>query len=37
MESLGDFTASADCLATALQLEPNCPLLPFTSVAVVFE
>lgn len=37
MESLGDFTASADCMATALQLEPTCPLLPFTSIAIAFE
>lgn len=37
MESLGDFQASADCMATALQLEPSCPALPFTTIALTFE
>lgn len=37
MESLGDYAASADCMATALQLEPSCPVLPFTSIGLVFE
>lgn len=37
METLGDYNASADCLATALQLEPSCPVLPFTSISLTFE
>ncbi|KAH8280421.1 hypothetical protein KR018_006699 [Drosophila ironensis] len=37
LETLGDFHASADCFATSLQLEPSCPVLPFTSIPLVFE
>lgn len=37
MQTLGDFNASADCFATSLQLEPSCPVLPFTSIPLVFE
>lgn len=37
METLGDFNASADCFATSLQLEPSCPVLPFTSIPLVFD
>uniref|UniRef100_U5EXH9 Putative calmodulin-binding protein n=1 Tax=Corethrella appendiculata TaxID=1370023 RepID=U5EXH9_9DIPT len=37
MENLGDYSASADCMATALQLEPSCPILPFTSIPLTFE
>lgn len=37
MEVLGEFNASADCMATALHLEPMHPLLPFTSIALTFE
>ncbi|CAD7011774.1 unnamed protein product [Ceratitis capitata] len=37
METLGDYTASADCMATALQLEPTCPVLPFTSIPLTFD
>lgn len=37
LETLQDYTAAADCMATALQLEPSCPVLPFTSIALTFE
>lgn len=37
MENLGDYTASAECLAKSLQLEPTCPILPFTTISLVFE
>jgi len=37
MESLGDYAASADCMATSLQLEPSCPVLPFASITHTFE
>lgn len=37
METLGDYNSSADCFATSLQLEPSCPVLPFTSIPLVFE
>lgn len=37
METLGDYGASADCMATALQLESSCPILPFTTIALTFE
>lgn len=37
MESLEDFNVSADCMSTALQLEPSCPVLPFTSINLTFE
>lgn len=37
MESLDDFTAASDCMATSLQLEPSCPVLPFTSINIAFD
>lgn len=37
METLGDHQAAADCMATALQLEPSCPVLPFSTIALTFE
>lgn len=37
MEALGDFGASADCMATALQLEPSCPVIQFNTIPIPFE
>uniref|UniRef100_A0A1L8DM18 Putative calmodulin-binding protein n=1 Tax=Nyssomyia neivai TaxID=330878 RepID=A0A1L8DM18_9DIPT len=37
LEKLNDFEAAADSMASALQLETHCPVLPFTTVALVFE
>lgn len=37
MESLEDYTAAADCMAASLQLEPACPVLPFTSINLAFD
>lgn len=37
METLGEYTAAADCMATSLQLEPTRPVLPFTSIALTYD
>lgn len=37
LEVVEDFESSADCLATALELEPMCPIIPFTTVSLAFE
>lgn len=37
LETLQDFTGAADCMATALQLEPSSPSLPFNTIALTFE
>ncbi|GAB0097213.1 Tetratricopeptide repeat [Sergentomyia squamirostris] len=37
LETLNDFESAADSMASALQLETHCPVLPFTSIALTFE
>lgn len=37
LESLGEYDTASDCMATALNVELSSPVLPFTSIAYIFE
>lgn len=37
LESLGEFDTASDCMATALQVEISNPILPFSSIPLIFD
>ncbi|RZF46936.1 hypothetical protein LSTR_LSTR011767 [Laodelphax striatellus] len=37
LEALGDCSRASDCMATALQVEMASPILPYTTIPMVFE
>lgn len=37
LEAIGDSEAATDCMATALEVENNSPILPYMSIAVTFD
>ncbi|XP_008468236.1 tetratricopeptide repeat protein 7B-like [Diaphorina citri] len=37
LEAIGDSESATDCMATALEVENNSPILPYMSIAVTFD
>ncbi|XP_054715583.1 tetratricopeptide repeat protein 7B-like [Uloborus diversus] len=37
LQDMGDFITSSECIATAIELESTCPILPFSNIPRTFE